>query len=73
MGADTEDSRSQHTSATTYQEIILVGGQDSPSTTELIPVDEGESRESFNLDHPRLDYCSIQVSDSTINLTEEIF
>ena len=61
--------RDGHTSAVTSQGLLLVGGDSSPTTTELLPWEGGESRESFSLQHNRWDHCSIQTSPNTIILT----
>ena len=63
-------SRVYHTSAVvTSQGLLLVGGYDSPTTTELLPWEGGESREGFTLQHERDGHCSIQTSPNTIVLT----
>ena len=62
-------SRKYHTSTSTSQGLLLVGGSDSSSTTELVSVENGETREGFNLLHERSGHCSIQLSDSTFILT----
>ena len=40
-------SRKYHTSAVTLQGLLLVGGSESSTTTELLPWEGGESREGF--------------------------
>ena len=61
--------RAGHTSAVTSEGLLLVGGFDSPTTTELLPWEEGESREGFTLQHEGHHHCSIQTSPATIILT----
>ena len=67
-GPSTLYSRRWHTSAVTPQGLLLVGGFDSSHTTELLPLDGGDSRESFTLSPSRDNHCSIQVDESTIVL-----
>ena len=61
--------RFRHTSAVTIEGLLLVGGADSPTTTELLPWEGGESREGFTLKDARKRHCSIQTSPDTIVLT----
>ena len=61
-------SRQYHTTAVTTQGLLLVGGMESPTTTELLPWDGGESREGFTLHVGRSGHCSIQTSPNTIIL-----
>ena len=58
-----------HTSAVTSQGLLLVGGMGSPTTTELLPWEGGESREGFTLQEERAHHCSIQTSPDTVILT----
>ena len=59
-----------HTSAVTDQGVLLVGGLDSPTTTELVPLDGGPSKTSFALESPgRREHCSIQTGPNTFVLT----
>ena len=57
----TVHSRRGHTSAVTPRGLFLMGGYDSPTTTELVTMD-GQSKEDFSLDSPGWKaHCSIQV------------
>ena len=68
--ASTLEFRRFHTSAViSGQGILLVGGDGSKNTTEIVPIDGGVSRKSFPLETDRFYHCSIQVSDTTIVLT----
>ena len=67
-GPSTLYSRRWHTSAVTPRGLLLVGGFDSSHTTELLPLNGGESRESFSLSPSRDNHCSIQLDESTIVL-----
>ena len=68
--ANTLEFRREHTSALISSEgILLVGGDGSKNTTEIVPLDGGDSRKSFALETGRYYHCSIQVSDTTIVLT----
>ena len=58
---DTLHSRYRHTSAVLEEGLLLVGGYESRSTTEVLPVDGGEAREGFSLNPGRQYHCSIQV------------
>ena len=58
-----------HTSAVTSQGLLLAGGRESLTTTELLPWEGGESREGFSLQHKRNGHCSIQPSPDTVILT----
>ena len=61
---DTLHARQYHTSAIVQDDLLLVGGFGSPSTTEVLPGDGGEGREGFTLDPARMDHCSIQVKNT---------
>ena len=67
----TLNSRMSHTSTSTSQGLLLVGGSLSTirSNTELVSVDGGPTRQGFNLLHERYRHCSIQLSDSRMVLT----
>ena len=52
---ETVTRRRSHTSAVMSEGLLLVGGWDSPSTTELVNIDTGTSKHGFNLRHPRQD------------------
>ena len=54
-------SRIYHTSAVLEDDLLLVGGSNSPSTTEVLPGDGGEAMMGFSLDPGRKEHCSIQV------------
>ena len=43
--------REDHSSFQHNNEILLIGGQDSPNTTEIV-TEDGTNRPSFNLVHP---------------------
>ena len=58
-----------HTSAVTSQGLLLAGGRESLTTTELLPWEGGESREGFSLQHKRNGHCSIQPSPDKVILT----
>jgi hypothetical protein len=58
-----------HSSAVTARGLLLLGGYDSPATTELATLDGGEGVESFPLQPERDEHCLIRVADSTIVLT----
>ena len=62
-------SRKYHTSVVTSQGLLLVGGLHSPTSTELLLWQPGQSREGFSLQHQRSSHCSIQTSPNTIVLT----
>jgi len=59
-----EESRVYHTSAVTSRGLLLIGGYNSPGTTELL-----QAGQTFPLTHNLDEHCSIQVSESTIVLT----
>jgi len=59
-----ELSRVYHTSAVTSRGLLLIGGYNSPGTTELL-----QAGQTFPLTHNMDEHCSIQVSESTIVLT----
>lgn len=69
LGPDTVEKRRYHTSALTEQGVLLVGGMDSPTSTELVPLDGGESRASFALPKGRREHCSIQTGPNSFVLT----
>jgi hypothetical protein len=68
-GPSTLHTRIVHTSAVTAEGLLLVGGQYSPNTTELLPAEGGPAREGFPLQPGRQQHCSIQLSADTIVLT----
>ena len=67
-GPSTIKSRRWHTSAVVPQGLLLLGGFDSPDTTELLTLDGGAGRESFSLIPGRDNHCSVQVDASTVVL-----
>ena len=69
VGPDTVQMRRYHTSAVTDEGVLLVGGLDSPATTELVPLHGGESRPSFSLMKGRREHCSIQTGPNSFVLT----
>ena len=69
--AGTQEPRKDHTSAVFEGNIYLVGGESSPSTTEVIDIDTGESARGFDLTLPagfpgRQGHCSIQIQSDII-------
>ena len=68
-GPATVHMRRYHTSAVTDEGVLLVGGLDSPTTTELVPLNGGESRPSFTLLRGRREHCSIQTGPNSFVLT----
>jgi len=68
-GPDTVEMRRYHTSALTDEGVLLVGGMNSPTTTELVPLHGGESRASFVLARGRREHCSIQTGPNSFVLT----
>jgi len=69
VGPDTLQMRRYHTSAVTDQGVLLVGGMDSPTTTELVSLHGGESRPGFALSKGRREHCSIQTGPNSFVLT----
>ena len=67
-GPSTTKSRRWHTSAVLPQGLLLLGGFDSPDTTELLTLDGGAGRESFSLIPGRDNHCSVQVDATTVVL-----
>ena len=60
-GAVLRERRRWHTTATTPRGLLLVGGFDSPNTTEVVV--EGEAVAGFPLHPGREAHCSIQVEE----------
>ena len=58
---DTVHTRQFHASAVLQNGLLLVGGSFSPDTTELVPLDGGNSTLGFFLENERQLHCSIQV------------
>ena len=58
--SSTVQARAYHTSAVTSRGLLLVGGDYSPTTTELVTMG-GHSQKDFSLSPSRRDHCSIQV------------
>jgi len=67
--AQLTEKRWRHSSAVTSRGLMLLGGQVSPNTTELVSFDGDETEELKVLDPPRLDHCSVQVSADVVVLT----
>ena len=67
--ADTLHTRTYHSSAVIGEQILLVGGESSPTTTELVDVNGGEVREGFSLDPGRRKHCSVQITATSIVIT----
>jgi len=63
------EKRWRHTSVVTSRGLMLLGGQASPNTTELVSMEGGGTKELLPLEPPRLDHCSIQVSEDVVVLT----
>ena len=63
--ADTLQYRYGHTTEVTSDKILLIGGDNANTTTELVTVN-GQSVEGFSLDHVRSRHCSVKISDSTV-------
>ena len=64
------EPRVGHTSAILADDLLLlVGGRESPSTTELVDIAKGKSTASFNLQPGRQFHCSIQLTSDTVVLT----
>jgi len=63
------EKRWRHSSAVTSHGLMLLGGQVSPNTTELVSLEEGGAGELLPLEPPRLDHCSIQISADVVVLT----
>jgi len=69
--AHTVEQRWWHTASVIGERLLLAGGYWIPSatSTELLPVDGGESELSFSLHPGRYHHCAIQPSPTTIILT----
>ena len=66
---DTSQLRQWHSSATTDDAVLLIGGQYSEELTEWIPVDGSPAHPGpFNTRHGE-DHCTIQVNALTIVVT----
>ena len=61
--------RSFHTTSVTSRGLLLVGGTQSPNTTELLPTEGGDAVQSFPLEHEMSYHCSISLSPSSFILT----
>ena len=64
--ADTLYTRNSHSSAVIGEQILLVGGGNSPTMTEVVNVNGGEVREGFSLDPGRTHHCSVQITATSI-------
>merc|ERR1719367_417836 len=65
-----KEGRLGHTSAIISDDLLLlVGGQESSDTTEIVDVAKGESRASFTLQPGRQFHCSVQLASDTLVLT----
>merc|ERR1719507_2994430 len=49
--------------------LLLLGGQESSDTTELVDIAKGETTASFTLRPGRQFHCSIQLTSDTVVLT----
>jgi len=64
------EPRLGHTSAVISDDLLLLlGGQDSSDTTELVDVAKGETTASFTLQPGRQFHCSVQLTSDTVVLT----
>ena len=64
------EPRLGHTSAVLEDDLLLlVGGRDSPETTELVDLAKGESMIGFSVQPGRRFHCSMQLTSDTIVLT----
>ena len=64
------EQRLGHTSAVTSEDLLLlVGGQGSPNTTELVDIAKGESTASFSLQPGRQFHCSVQLTSDIMVIT----
>ena len=59
--ADMRHVRGGHTGEVIGDSILLIGGIDSPTTTELVTV-SGQSVEGFSLNPGRKSHCSVKIS-----------
>jgi len=66
---NTRESRRFHSSHVIGQELLLVGGDDSPKTAELMPMDGGVSTFHFLVEPPRRRQCSIKIEEDELILT----
>ena len=66
---DTVHSRYYHSSATTEDAVLLIGGRDSDGTTEWIPVNGSAAQPGpFTVQHGER-HCTMQISDEAIVVT----
>merc|ERR1712223_2313763 len=64
------EPRLGHTSAVLEDDLLLlVGGRDSPETTELVDLAKGKSMIGFSVQRGRRFHCSTQLTSDTIVLT----
>ena len=66
---DTTASRRLHSSASTTDAVLLIGGKDSPHTTEWIPVDGSAAQPGPFTVRNGYRHCTIQLSDNVIVVT----
>jgi len=67
---NTLHSRRFHSSSVTGQGLLLIGGDDSPQTSELLAWGTNQSIPSLSLSPPgRSRHCSIQISEDIVILT----
>ena len=66
---DTTASRRLHSSASTTDAVLLIGGKDSPHTTEWIPVDGSAAQPGPFSVRNGYRHCTIQLSDNVIVVT----
>ena len=63
--ADMRHVRGGHTGEVINDSVLLIGGIDSPTMTELVTV-SGQSVEGFSLDPGRKSHCSLKISDRSV-------
>ena len=65
----TLERRYHHSSMVVGEKILLMGGSGSRSTTELVPLNGGESVPGVSLQPGRDRHCGIPVAETTVILT----
>ena len=68
-GPATIHSRTFHTTMVAGTSLHLLGGNQSPGTSEVVDLATGEAREGFLLSPGRGGHCSIAVAADTVVLT----